>query len=232
MKRVLTALLITACMALAGTAQELPQFSSSDYEGWIYNNPNIELSSTEIASSKIRLYIDSQGLVLTLISPSFSCQGIDTIKAVVTWSTRNIVELERTALTVAIDDELGTPMDSVTCTPTNPNTSTHTLEFSIPVPQGLDIARLRFVSWDADVRSCGAVKRVITSAVTSVPTTTVLGDLDGDGITTVNDVTLLISMILNGSGSADLAVADVDHDGGVSVADVTKLINKILTGNW
>ena len=43
-------------------------------------------------------------------------------------------------------------------------------------------------------------------------------------------VTLLISLILNGSMNADLAVADVDQDGGVSVGDVTRLIEKILYG--
>lgn len=235
MKRALIAFLITACIALAGIAQELPQFSSSNFDGWIYNNPGRELTSSNIASGNICLYKDSQGLVLTLTSPLFSCEGIDTIKAEVKWLTRYYYTpqfvLERTALTIAIDNEQGIPMDSMTCIPTTPGTSTHWLQFAIPVPEGLGNGRLRFVSWNADVNNCGAVSRVNTTAVTGTTSEKPIGDLDGDGITTVNDVTLLISLILNGSGNVDLAVADVDQDGSVSVSDVTRLIEKILNGH-
>lgn len=234
MKKVLTALLTTASIALACTGQALPQFSSSEFDGWIYNNPGIQLTSSDIASGNICLYKTTQGTVLTLQSPLFSCQDIDTIKAEVKWITRYYYtpqfELDRTALTIAIDDEQGIPMDSITCTPTTAGTSTHWLQFAIPVPQGIDVGRLRFVSWNADVNNCGAVNRVKTSAVAGT-SQQLRGDLDGDGSISVSDVTELITLILYGTGNTDLAVADVDQDGSVSVSDVTRLIDRVLNGH-
>ena len=235
MKRAFTALLITASIALACTGQALPQFNSESFDGWIYNNPGVELTKGNIAGSKVVLYVNSQGLVLTLTSPPFSCQGIDTIKAEVKWITRYYYapqfHLERTALTLAIDNGQGIPMDSITCTPTTPGTSTHWLQFAIPVPTGLDTCQLRFVSWNADVNSCGAVNRINTTAVTSTTDGKTIGDLDGDGSISVSDVTDLITLILYGTGNTDVAVADVDQDGSISVSDVTRLIERVLNGH-
>lgn len=236
MKNGLILLITTVLTTLACTAQELPQFNSSDFDGWIYNNPGIALSQENIAGNKICLYVNSDNLALTLISPVFSCEDIDTINAQVKWITRYFYVaqfvLGKTALTIALDDAQGNPMDSVTRVPTTPGTSTHMLDYSIPVPPGLKTARLRLVSWSADKTSCGAVNRVTLSGVTTTPVSTSIGDLDGDGNISVSDVTMLIELILNGSGNADLAVADVDLDGNVSVSDVTMLINRVLNGIW
>lgn len=59
------------------------------------------------------------------------------------------------------------------------------------------------------------------------PSPVVPGDIDGDGIVNVSDVTALINKIL---GEADYSdqVCDVDGNGEVNVSDVTALINMIL----
>ena len=59
-----------------------------------------------------------------------------------------------------------------------------------------------------------------------------LGDVNGDGIVNIGDVTALINYLLSGDASSiNLNGADVNQDGGVSIADVTALINFLLTGS-
>lgn len=53
------------------------------------------------------------------------------------------------------------------------------------------------------------------------------GDINGDGIVNVSDVTALISHLL-GDVDYDFTVCDVNEDGRVNVSDVTALINLIL----
>ena len=53
------------------------------------------------------------------------------------------------------------------------------------------------------------------------------GDINGDGLVNVADVTALIQIVLN-STPADLSVADLSGDGQVNVADVTALIQLVL----
>ena len=53
------------------------------------------------------------------------------------------------------------------------------------------------------------------------------GDVNGDNITNVSDVTELINMIL-GLKTPQLTVADLNGDGIINVTDVTELINMIL----
>ena len=53
------------------------------------------------------------------------------------------------------------------------------------------------------------------------------GDINGDGIVNVTDVTALINTIL-GTASYDEALCDLNGDGVVNVTDVTALINLIL----
>ena len=59
----------------------------------------------------------------------------------------------------------------------------------------------------------------------------ILGDVNGDGLVTVADVTALINAVLSGSGDIDERAADLNGDGQITVADVTALINMVLSGN-
>ena len=232
MKRITTAI-IAAVLALATlTAQELPQFIYNDFDGWTYNNPGRPLTSENISGGKIALYVSQNGLVLMLKTLPFSCQGIDSIQAQVYWYTPSFRDpdfvLSRTALTLAIDDAEGNPMDSVTIVPTTAGTSDHMLYFTIAVPPGLDEICMRFVSWKANVTSCGIVRRALFEAI-SATQQPMPGDLDGDNTLSVGDVTLLISKILHGATDEDILIGDMDGSGGLDVADVTILIQMILT---
>lgn len=60
----------------------------------------------------------------------------------------------------------------------------------------------------------------------------ITGDVDGDGMVGINDVTVLIDYLLSGDALAVyLSAADVDGDGLVNIADITALIDYLLSGN-
>lgn len=224
-------------MTLTVASQELPQFGNNSFDGWTYNNPNIPLNAANIGNGRVVLYVNSAGKALMLTSPEFSCEGIDSIAASVLWYTATFMnsdfDLSRTALTMAIDDSLGQPLDSVTCVPTVLD-SFHTLMLRIAVPRGLSTCRLRFVSWSGDVISSGAIRRAVITAVaaTTPPDDYLLGDVDGDGKVNIGDVTELIDYVLVGMpDSARIEVCDTDQDGKISIADITTLIDMIASGN-
>lgn len=59
------------------------------------------------------------------------------------------------------------------------------------------------------------------------------GDVDGDGIVGIGDVTSLIDYLLSGNANGiNLESADCDQDGQVIISDVTTLIDFLLWGNW
>ena len=60
----------------------------------------------------------------------------------------------------------------------------------------------------------------------------ILGDVNGDEVVDISDVTALIASVLSGNAPANIAGADVNFDGELNVADVTKLITFLLSGNW
>ena len=55
------------------------------------------------------------------------------------------------------------------------------------------------------------------------------GDVNGDGMVNITDVTLLINYLLNGIVRIDLDAADLNGDGQVNITDVTQLINRLTT---
>jgi len=232
MRHLLIALFIAIFVPFLCSAQQLPQFTNTDFDGWTYNNPRIPLTADNIGGSKIALYVSQSGLVLMLQSAPFCCQGIDSISAQVNWYTPSFRDpdfvLSRTALTLAVDDAMGNPIDSVTAIPTKPGTSSHMLNMTIAVPHGVDSLSMRLVSWQANVTSCGIIRRALFEAVTS-SAQQLIGDLDGDETLSVGDVTMLIKWILYGYSDGDIDKGDMDGSGNLDVADVTLLIHAILT---
>lgn len=218
---ILTALLM---FPLGVMGQELPQFAYNDFEGWTYNGG--ELTSSNIGNWRITLYVTKKNVALMLTSPEFSCQGIDSIRADVSWKSLSI----DVPLTMAIDDAEGTPLDSVSCYPPQAITAPQTLTLTLAVPDGLTTARLRFVSWEANVNNGGATNKIVLTGLSSGTPTVVQGDVDGDGRVNISDVTALINYLLGGDDSIDPAVADTDNDGRVNISDVTALINMLLSG--
>lgn len=66
---------------------------------------------------------------------------------------------------------------------------------------------------------------------TSAPgyfTAKIVGDVNGDGVVTIADVTSLVNIILGKSPAPASGVADVNGDHAVTIADVTSLVNIIL----
>ena len=58
------------------------------------------------------------------------------------------------------------------------------------------------------------------------------GDINGDGVVSVSDVTSLVNYILGDADEGTLVEnADLSGDGIISVTDVTALVNLILHGN-
>ena len=58
-----------------------------------------------------------------------------------------------------------------------------------------------------------------------------LGDVNGDGLVNITDVTALVDYLLKGEGTIDPEASDVDQDTDISIADVTALIDMLLSGN-
>ncbi len=63
--------------------------------------------------------------------------------------------------------------------------------------------------------------------------TTMRGDVDGNGVVSIEDVTALISYLLSQDATGvNVAAADTDASGNVSIEDVTTLISYLLNGQW
>ena len=58
----------------------------------------------------------------------------------------------------------------------------------------------------------------------------ILGDVNGDGLVNISDVTALINILLSG-GEYNINTSDVNQDGNVNIGDVTALINMLLSGS-
>ena len=57
------------------------------------------------------------------------------------------------------------------------------------------------------------------------------GDVDGNGVLTISDITVLINYLLTDDpANVNMANADVNGDGVVNVSDITELINYLLYG--
>ena len=79
---------------------------------------------------------------------------------------------------------------------------------------------------------CEATTVIYTKVeLTTGQTSSLLGDVNGDGSVDISDVTMLVDYILGKNhDSFIIGNANVNQDGGIDVADVTALVNIILNG--
>ena len=73
------------------------------------------------------------------------------------------------------------------------------------------------------------LQSTIIDLIESIPSGTILGDLNEDGTINVIDVVNLVNIILGGSSSEQqLAAGDINQDGTINVIDAVQLVNIIL----
>ena len=216
-------LVLALLVSLLGYAQ-VPQFSSAEFDGWIYNNPTIPLDGDNILNNRIALYVVSNGTALTLTSPPFACYKGETIDMEVQWITpqwqNEGFRPDWVALTAALLDETGEVVDSVTYVPTSVS-KTNYVELSLVVPCSIQRAKLRFAAWKSIVSNCGMVRRIKATSVNRA-------DVNRDGEVSIADINAIINVILDINDDPELILrADVNDDGEVNVSDVNKVIEVI-----
>lgn len=218
---------VSAAVLLALAAHgQLPQFAPNDYTDWVYNNPGIELTQDAIMSNSIVLYVNSQGMPLTLTSPPFVCTAGQTIDMQVTWFVQfwkhEDFVLDKAGFTAALINSRGVAVDSVTFTPVE-RKGTNKVNLSLNVSHSMNNARLRFASWKGDALSSGAVRQITM-------TSTLRADVNLDAEVSIADVNAVIDVIVGGNAEDDLLQrADVNGDGEVSIADINAIIDAILS---
>lgn len=210
-------LFITALWTVSLCHAQVPQFSPTEFDGWYYNNPNVTLEEYTILNNKVALYVTTNGLVLSLTSPQFTCHQGEIIDLEVTWITpqwqNEGFKVEWVALTAALLNEQGQTVDSVTCVPVNVS-RTNILNMSLAAPCTLQHARLKFAAWKSIVSNCGIINEVKTTSGNRA-------DVNHDGEVNIADVNIIINAILKGQLSLDL---DINGDGEVNIADVNQVI--------
>lgn len=101
--------------------------------------------------------------------------------------------------------------------------------------------------WNADKLNIVAfISRPLGNALTDIYVTnankrkfgesdepaTIMGDVNNDGNVAIDDVTVLINCLLQGTDPANPDGSDINGDGRFTIDDVTKLITFLLSGEW
>ena len=93
-------------------------------------------------------------------------------------------------------------------------------------------ARLRVPTGYKSAYQTAAVWKLfstITESSSMVDEDVVQGDVNGDGVVNISDVTVLISYAMSGSGNINAEAADLNSDGNINISDVTLLINMVMS---
>ena len=70
------------------------------------------------------------------------------------------------------------------------------------------------------------------SASCDVVVSKIFGDVDGDGVVSISDITSLVDMLLSGDDtSIEQYFIDVDMNGSINISDLTELIDQLLNGD-
>jgi hypothetical protein len=231
MKRLFIATIaIVACFA-AAHATELLMFTPTNYQDWVYNNPSYPIDGDNITHNHINLFRDGE-TDYVLLSPQFSCQGIDTLTVDLVGITYFYYTSEFSPLksspTVELLDEQGNVLMSVyhKVSTAELDRSFYT-EFDIKELSQRENLTLRFACWKANTYSALSVRRIIVNGKEA--SSTVAGDVNGDGVCNSSDVTALYQFILN-NDSSKIVNGDQNDDQTINSSDVTA-VYKIILGN-
>ena len=99
------------------------------------------------------------------------------------------------------------------------NDETQWKQYQAIFPEGTKYVAVKHTSYDQ--LSLGLDDFSFTEA------TSILGDVNGDGLVDISDVVLLVNIILN-DGNGGNQAADVNNDSHVDISDVVQLVNIIL----
>ena len=215
---------LTMLGVVSADGQRLAYFDKDNFEGWNYSRSSIELNTYNIENRKVNIYSDYM-----LTSPSFNCANVAYVKVYAKFNCQQYYTGEKYSLTKSSPTfELVDLSGNVVAQKYYQLTEAlfyQEMTAYVKVPTGSGDLKLRVSVKNGDANNTGAVVNV--EATASNNDGTLKGDVDGNGIVDVSDVTALINIIL-GSQVTNTR-ADVDGNGTVDVSDITALINIILS---
>lgn len=204
-------------------AQKLAEFNLNSFDDWFYTRSGVELNTNSICTNKVNLY---GGYML--ISPQFSAKVVKFVKVEAKIAVKEYAQPKYSVSKASPTLELLNEQGEVVVAKRHAYSEAlpqQVFEDYLAVPEGARKLTMRISAPKADVNSAGAVHELVLTASES-DGSLVVGDLNGDGVCDVTDVTSLINIILEEKVTTD--VADINGDGHIDVSDVTALINNIL----
>ena len=219
---VVALLAVLPCASWAGEST-LVEFNLSSYDDWYYNRSDVELNAESISHQRVKLFRTSNGIDLTLTSPVFDCNGLDSIAVdveyVVTQGVENYAKLPLTIMFIDEESTVGTVTQGV-----EKNSLVNQLSASFTVAASQSKGQIRLMALKADTGSNASVRSVVVTGFSHNLT----GDVNGDGVVDITDVNALVNAIAAGV-SAEINT-DVNGDGVTDITDVNAVINMLLLG--
>ncbi|MBR5117636.1 MAG: dockerin type I repeat-containing protein [Muribaculaceae bacterium] len=226
MKRSALLLLFLVSIMASVAAQELLTFDRQHFLGWIYTRSDVEINNANIGNNKIALYHYGDE-DYTLVSPMVEATGVNNIvvkvtaKSIILQDDEYVYNPTKGSPTVELLDENESVIKSFKYYFTTTEVDRYfEVNFNIS-----DIAdrkfKLRLACWNADLSSALAIRKVVVEGCA------LEGDVNGDGVVTSADVTVLYDYLLNGDDSS-IVNGDVDADGVITSADVTAVYSILL----
>lgn len=221
-------LLIVALAVLVASATvadtTLIEFGSRNFDGWIYNRADFEITTSAITQNRIILFTTDAGEYCTLQSPVFPCTGCDSLKIDVTYHITNTAgNTNKVALLVELVDPDSVITASRTIVPDIAQIE-QVVTATVPTSD-TEAACLLFSAPLADIYNSGAIKKIKVYAVEKNPDTGLLGDINNDNKVDVSDVNLLINALLLNLNTTQ---TDLNRDNKTDISDLNMIINILL----
>lgn len=166
MKRPIKTFFALALLVLSNVpafADSLASLNLTDFLGWTYTRPGIQLSTEAIGANKVRLFKASNATDYTLLSPAIKVDGITaiTVKATLlapTYSSKSY-DLTKGSPTFELLDMGGNVVASEFLQYTSALVQ-RDVQVKIEIPSGVKTVKLRIAAWNADYNCPVAVRAV------------------------------------------------------------------------